>query len=296
MSESYAVPLPLTVTQVAVGLLLPVLAGLAPVLRGTRITTQQALNDVGVGGGNDGRGLIERLLGQLQKMLAIKRPVLLAIRNTLRHKGRLVQTLVVLIFGTALFVSVISVRASVDATLDSFMRFHRYDVSVEMSRPELVARLEQAAREVPGVVDARGVVERAGDPRARRRYQEQPVQGRRRAADTDFHGAGDDRGRVAAWTSSRLMHPVITAWWSTRIWSTTSRTSGWARDVVLDIDGREATWHVVGIVPTESRGPAVYVPRDDYAYATRTPGQGTRCRSGRIATTRPRKTRWRRGC
>ena len=48
MSESYAVPLPLTVTQVAVGLLLPVLAGLAPVLRGTRITTQQALSDVGV--------------------------------------------------------------------------------------------------------------------------------------------------------------------------------------------------------------------------------------------------------
>ena len=68
MPESYAVPLPLTVTQVAVGLLLPVLAGLAPVLRGTRITTQQALSDVGVGSGNYGRGLIERLLGKLQKV------------------------------------------------------------------------------------------------------------------------------------------------------------------------------------------------------------------------------------
>ena len=46
-------------------------------------------------------------------------------------------------------------------------------------------------------------------------------------------------------------------------------------DVVLDINGREATWRVIGIIPTDSRGSAVYVARDDYAYAARTPGAGT---------------------
>ena len=45
-------------------------------------------------------------------------------------------------------------------------------------------------------------------------------------------------------------------------------------EVVLDISGRKATWHVVGIVSTELRGPAVYVSRDDFGYATRTPGEG----------------------
>ena len=45
-------------------------------------------------------------------------------------------------------------------------------------------------------------------------------------------------------------------------------------DVVLDINDAKATWHVVGVVSTESRGPAVYVSRDDYAYATRAAGQG----------------------
>jgi len=44
-------------------------------------------------------------------------------------------------------------------------------------------------------------------------------------------------------------------------------------DVVLDVGGREGTWHVVGIVPTESRGPAIYMIHEDYAYITRTPGQ-----------------------
>ena len=275
MSESYAVPLPLTVTQIAVGLLLPVLAGLAPVLRGTRITTQQALSDVGAGGGNYGRGLIERLLGKLQKVLTIKRPVLLAIRNTLRHKGRLVQTLVVLIFATALFVSVISVRASVDATIDSFMRFHRYDVSVEMGRPDLVARLEQAAREVPGVV----ALEVWSSGRATRV----------RADDSK----SDTFKIVAVPPDTTFMTPemIAGAWLPVDQQSSAVPSHNGVvvnsdlvddepdirvgADVALDINGREATWRVIGIIPTDSRGSAVYVARDDYAYAARTPGAGT---------------------
>jgi putative ABC transport system permease protein len=47
-------------------------------------------------------------------------------------------------------------------------------------------------------------------------------------------------------------------------------------EIVLDIAGREAPWRVVGVVSTESRGPSVYVSRDDYAYATRAAGQGNR--------------------
>jgi putative ABC transport system permease protein len=46
-------------------------------------------------------------------------------------------------------------------------------------------------------------------------------------------------------------------------------------EMVLDIGGREAVWQVVGIAPTESRGPTIYVLHDDYAYVTRTPGQVT---------------------
>jgi putative ABC transport system permease protein len=46
-------------------------------------------------------------------------------------------------------------------------------------------------------------------------------------------------------------------------------------EVVLEIDGREAEWRVAGIVPTESRGPAIYMRHEDYAYVSRTPGQAT---------------------
>ena len=55
-------------------------------------------------------------------------------------------------------------------------------------------------------------------------------------------------------------------------------------DVVLDMGGRKTTWHVIGIVSTESRGSAVYMGLDDYAYAARTPGEGTRLQVRHRAT------------
>ncbi|MGE5601494.1 MAG: FtsX-like permease family protein [Nitrososphaerales archaeon] len=268
---SYAVPLPLLGAQAAIGLLLPLAAGLAPVIRGTRITTHQALNDVGIGGVAYGHGPVEHLLERLQGVWRIQRPVLLAVRNTLRHKGRLVQTLIVLVFGTALFISVLSVRASVNATLDTFMRFHRYDVSVQMEHPDLVARLQQTAAEVPDV----GAVEvwsSGGATRVR---------------------ADDSKSNafrvVAVPPDTRMMDPEVTSgqWLSGAAGlpnavvinsdlADDERDLHVGSDLVLDINDRKATWHVIGVVSTESRGPAVYVSRDAYGYATRAAGQGDR--------------------
>jgi putative ABC transport system permease protein len=271
MVESYAVPLPLLAVQAAVGLLLPLLAGLFPVLRGTAITTQRALSDVGLATAEYGHGLVERLLAQLQRLRSIGRPVLLAIRNTLRHKGRLVQTLIVLVLGTALFISVLSVRVSVNATLDNFMRFHRYDVSVEMERPERIQRLEQAAREVPGVVDVqvwsvdRALRLRSDDSKS------DPVALYAVPRGTDWMAPQVTSGQWLPAASGSVSNPIVV----------NSDLVDNEKDVhvgsvlKLEIAGRKATWQVVGIVPTESRGPALYAAADDYQYATRTSGQGT---------------------
>lgn len=295
MPLSYSIPVPLLVIQVAVGLLLPLGAGLAPVIRGTSVTTQRALTDIGLGGGVYGHSLFERGLTRLQKALSIQRPLLLAIRNTLRHKGRLAQTLVVLIFGTALFVSVLSVRASVTATLASFMRFHRYDVSVEMKQPELVARLEQAAREVPGVVDVeiwssgRATRVRPDDsksnvfnvvavPAGTTFMDPELVAGLPLPAGSAAAGPEAGVARASARASARALAPTPGAQPNPVVVNSDlvddERDLRVGSDLVLDINGRKATWHVVGIVSTESRGPAVYVSRDDFAYATRAPGQG----------------------
>lgn len=268
---SYSVGLPFLLMQAAVGLLLPLAAGLAPVIRGTRVTTHQALNDAGMGGGATGRGLAERLLARLQRIRRIERPVLLAVRNMLRHKGRLVQTLVVLVFGTALFVSVLSVRASVNATLSAFMRFHHYDVSAVMEQGELITRLEAAAREIPHV-EAVEVWSSGGASRVRDDDTESnPFQVIAVPPETSFM---DPELIAGQWLASAGSIPNAVVVNSDLV--DAERGVDVGRDIVLDIDGRESTWRVAGIVGTESRGAAAYVRRDDYAYAVRLAGQGNR--------------------
>jgi hypothetical protein len=81
------------------------------------------LNDIGIQSDAAGHSPVERLLGRLPKTW-LQRPLLLSVRNTLRHKGRLLRTMIVLVLGTALFIAVISVRQSVDTTQADFLRHH----------------------------------------------------------------------------------------------------------------------------------------------------------------------------
>jgi putative ABC transport system permease protein len=267
LPDSYGVPPWLLAAQIGVGLLLPLLAGLVPVIKGTGITTQKALNDVGMDAGVDGRGWVERGLSGLQKLITLRRPMLLAIRNTMRHKTRLAQTLIVLIIGTALFISVLSVRTSVDATLDAFMRLHQYDVSVELERPYRLARLEGLVRGVPGVVDVEGW-SLSGAVRVRP------------------DGTESDGMRVyGVPVGTEAMDPELTSgrWLGTGRNEVVVNSDVLDKEadvrvgssIVLEVDGREETWTVVGVVPTESRGPSIYMKAEDLGYVTRTPGQAT---------------------
>ncbi|MCZ7669897.1 MAG: hypothetical protein M5U34_23310 [Chloroflexi bacterium] len=95
---------------------------------------------------------MERFFSGIQESLSLPRPLIISLRNTVRRKGRLALTLITLVLGTALFLSVLSVRDSVQSTLDNFLRFHEYDVRVDFSRPYRTAQLEQLALAVDGVV------------------------------------------------------------------------------------------------------------------------------------------------
>jgi putative ABC transport system permease protein len=49
-------------------------------------------------------------------------------------------------------------------------------------------------------------------------------------------------------------------------------------DIVLEINGKESRWQIVGVVPTLARGPEAYVPYESYAQVTGTPGSATHVR------------------
>lgn len=266
--ESYAIPLPLLAGQALIGLLLPVLAGMLPVWRGTKISTFQALNSVGVENRSPDHGPVEFLLRRVQRLGLARRPLVLAIRNTLRHKGRLAQTLFVLIFGTALFVGVLTVRASVNETIERFLRFHQYDVSLGLEQAVRTERLEQIAYSVEGVVAVEGWSQGSAA----------------RVRPDDSKGSRLPIEGVPAETS--MMSPPLEAgrWLQAGDGNVLVVNSDVMEDepdlalgdeVVLEIAGRESSWQLVGVVPTLARGPAAYVPYESYAYVTRTPGAAT---------------------
>jgi len=144
--------------QIAVGVIVPLLASLPPFLANLRVSAAEALR-VGYqpGKGRLGAGWIDRLLSGANLWFArytLRRPLLLSLRNTFRSKGRLALTLITLTLGGAIFMGVFSVQASLDQTLDDLMRWWGFDVIVVPARSYRADKMIQAALDVPGVVAA----------------------------------------------------------------------------------------------------------------------------------------------
>ncbi len=151
-------PLEAMLIQIAVGVLVPVLAALPPFWANVRDTAAEAMR-VGyqMGKGRFGKGLVDRLLSGANLWFArhiVLRPLLLSLRNTFRSKGRLALTLMTLTLAGAIFIGVFSVQASLDQTLDDLMRWWGYDVALYLSHPYRVEKVTQAALEVSGVAEA----------------------------------------------------------------------------------------------------------------------------------------------
>lgn len=263
--ESLALPWWIYAIMIAIGVLIPVLAGLFPVLQGTRITTYTALNELNMQSSASGSGFFERMLARLPKRW-LQRPLVLAVRNTLRHKGRLLRTMIVMILGTSLFIAVISVRISVNTTQEDFLRYHQYDVQVQFQEAHRVARLEPAALAAPGVVAVESWTTGSAS-----RMRPDGVESNR------YQVLGLPEG-------STMVEPILQAgrWlrpddeYSVVLNATVAQDELDAQVgdvIVLKMNGRERPWQVVGIVGADAQGPKIYMNRTVFAYENRTPGR-----------------------
>ncbi len=155
---NFRLPPEVLLTQIAVGLIVPLAAAIYPVVIGARITVREAISEYGLGRGRFGRGALDRFLLKVQESALLRRrlsrPLLLSLRNTFRRKGRLALTLLTLTFGGAIFITVFSVRVSMLATLDSWLDYFQYDVAVQFERSYRVERIVRETTKISGVVDA----------------------------------------------------------------------------------------------------------------------------------------------
>ena len=156
LTRFYVPPQAVTL-QVVIGLVVPVLAALYPVLSVLRVTVADAISNYGISKDEYGTGWIDRLLTTRSALTlrVLSRPLMLSLRNTFRRKGRLALTLVTLTLAGATFVGVFSLRAALSRTLDDMMDIYRFDLMVNLGRPQRVEQLERMALEVDGIARAK---------------------------------------------------------------------------------------------------------------------------------------------
>ncbi len=150
---SFGLPTQTLITLVIVALLVPALASLVPITTGARMTIRDAISGRPAGTvkarQQDGRPTIVRRLLTVLPML-----LLLSVRNTFRQAGRVALTLVALSLAGAMFIGVLGVRQSLQATALAMQAESDYDVEINFAQPYPSGDLLRAARHTPGVLEA----------------------------------------------------------------------------------------------------------------------------------------------
>ena len=153
--------------QILVGLLVPLVAGLAPVLNGSRITVLRALSgdlaedEVQVSGGEKRLSWFDWMQVKVTRLLAargihIPRPFVISLRNTFRRKSRLALTLFTLTMGGAIFISVFNVRSTLHDYIGQIGKYFRADVTLDFDQAYRFDKVNQFAMQVPGVQRVEG--------------------------------------------------------------------------------------------------------------------------------------------
>ena len=146
-SDFHYIPI-VVVLQVVIGLILPQLAGIVPILKASRISVQEAISQTGIEADKAGNARKEE---QTSKVKQLTRPVLIAVRNTFRRKGRLILTLITLSLGGAMFIATFNVRASLDSYVDRVAKYVLADVSINFDRNYPIREIEHLATSIPGI-------------------------------------------------------------------------------------------------------------------------------------------------
>lgn len=146
---TYRAPATVYGLELSVGLLTPALAALYPVLRGTRVTVRQALQR---GPSAMDQFGVRRLDKLLKSIHGVSPHVLYPLRNLWRRKARLVLTLLTLMVAGAIFLTVMSLGASLRGSFEDVVAYWREDIQFETHYPVGRAIVQNELLFLPGVV------------------------------------------------------------------------------------------------------------------------------------------------
>ena len=155
------------IVQIGVGLFVPLIAGLAPVINGSRITVLRALSgdlaedEIQFKDGEMRLSWFDWAQVKVTRVLAargihIQRPFIISLRNTFRRKSRLALTLFTLTMGGAIFIAVFNVRVTLHDYIGQIGKYFRADVTLDFDKAYRLQEIEKIVMSVDGVTQVEG--------------------------------------------------------------------------------------------------------------------------------------------
>lgn len=262
------------VQEVMVAVVVPLLAAALPIYNSVRVTVREAISDYGIGGDNKPR---EKAVSK--GVLFLTRPMRLSLRNAFRKRARLILTLITLVLGGAIFISVYNLWASFDKVIEDIQGYFLADINMSFGRYYRFDEVASIAESIPGVSSVEGWTEYAGTLLPENKTE-----------------AGTQILFVAPPSTSTLIDPVITS----GRWLTTGdenaivignhllnifpdlKVGDW---LTIRVDEKEIKWHVVGVysITGNVSPPLLYV---NYEYLSQLVGAPGQVYSVRVLTDR----------
>ena len=145
---SDALPLWVYLVLVTMGIFVPLLVALYPILLTTRVTVRETLNDYGVNRQDFGSSALDRWLGRLR---GVDNTLLFALRNPFRRRGRLLLTLGLLAAAGAMFLTGINVKTAWESYIAQAAAERHYDLELRLNQPQAQSQVATILTSVPGV-------------------------------------------------------------------------------------------------------------------------------------------------
>jgi len=275
----FSIPTGVLILEIAIGLLLPLIAALFPIWSGTRVTVREAISDYGIASGKlqTAKSKIPKFAIPNLQFAFLSRPTRLSLRNTFRRKSRLVLTLMTLILGGMIFIAVLSVHASMNQTLEDVFKSWQFDILLPFERAYRTDVIEEIAKQMPGVTK----VESWGYNSARRlrpddsesesltlfappaqtaMVQPEIIEGR-------WLVPGDENALVVSTDTVRAEKDLKLG-----------------DELTLKISSRKTTWRIVGVIRVVGFRGGIGVAYANYPYYARVIGQVGRAGSVQLVT------------
>jgi putative ABC transport system permease protein len=282
-ADSLAAPWWVYAVVLAVGLGLPPLLALLPLVTASRTTVRAAIDHRG---GGAKPSAATGLLARLSRVRGLDRGLLMALRNTVRRPARFWLSVGLLASAGMVFVAGMSLSTGTEAITQEATDARRWDVDVQLASPASLDRIATLIGQLPDVSRVEGLnvtqtgVAGPGQLPVTRTY---PDQGHARVSVTAIPD-GSTLFTVPKLLEGRWMNPGETGAVVLNQIARNTTVPGIGADdsVQLLVGGAPTTWRVVGVVEEKGGGSSVYATAAGLAAAT---GQPQRVNQLRIATT-----------